>query len=248
MTILRAVNNVKLETHRGNQSITTDQITTDILACMNMAWEDLCKLLPRQAFRQDSSTNGTNIPTVQGTDIYALSGNTYPVQELIIVHYVFNGNNYNLEKIESEQEFWRKFYYQSTSQQRPYVYCPWGFDNSTPRNKQIRLFPIPDQVYTIQYSYYVDPTTIDFTTQTLSSEIPFLPGYLQFALWRGAYYYYLRSYDDPAQTLALSEYTKAQIQQDAAEESDQDGNLQMRFDNMGNRFVDPVTGIRLQKL
>jgi hypothetical protein len=245
MTINDAVKRVKLSAHRGDQAITTDQITTDILQCLNSAWEDLIQLLPRQAFRQDSSTNVTNIATVAGTDIYSLSGNTYPVQELIIVHYVFNNNNYNMDKIESEQEFWRKYYYQSSSQNRPYIYCPWGYD--TNKIRQIRVFPIPDQVYTLQYSYYIDPTSIDFRTQSLSADIPFLPGYLQFALWRGAYYYYLKSYDDPAQGQALADYERSKLRQDMSEESDQDGNLQLRLDVLGNRYVDPVTGIRLNK-
>lgn len=246
MQVLDVVNRVKLLSHRGDQTITNDKITTDILNCINLSWEDLCQLLPRQAFRTDSIVNSTDIVTVQGIDIYSMVGNPYPVQELIIVHYSFNGNNYNLQKIESEREFWNKFFYQSASQNRPYVYCPWGFDSNGV--KQIRIFPIPDIAYTLHYSFYVDPTSIDFRTQSLTSNIPFLPTYLQFALWRGTLYYFLKAFDDPGQTVALADYEKAKVRQDISEDADMDGDTQFRFDNMGNRFVDPVTGIRLQKL
>jgi hypothetical protein len=244
MTVNDAINRVKLFSHRGSQAITNDQITTDILNCLNESWVDICQLLPRQAFRQDSDVNGTNIVTVSGQDIYPLSGNTYPVQELIIMHYFFNNVNYNMKKVESEREFWGQYFYLSTAVNRPFVYCPWGFNASGV--KQVRVFPVPDQNYNLKYSFYIDPTTIDFKTLALSAAIPFFPSYLQTALWKGALYYFLKAFDDPAQEIALQDYEKAKMRQDMSEDADLDSDLQFRFDTARTRFVDPITGIRLQ--
>jgi hypothetical protein len=244
MTINDAINRVKLFSHRGNQAITTDQITTDILNCLNESWVDLCQLLPRQAFRQDSDTNGTNITTVNGQDIYSLAGNPYPVQELVIIHYFFNNVNYNMKKCESEREFWGQYFYLSTAVNRPFVYVPYGFDNTGV--KQIRLFPVPDQNYNLKYTFYIDPTTIDFKALLLSAQIPFLPSYLQTALWKGALYYFLKAFDDPAQVNAKADYESAKVRQDISEDADMDSDLQFRFDTARTRFVDPITGIRLQ--
>lgn len=240
MTINDCVKRVKLITHRGDPTITNDQITTDILVCLDMAWKDIAQLLPRQAFRAD----GVDIVTVAGTEIYSLAGNTYPVQELVMIHYIFNNVNYNMKKVESEREFWGQYYYKSAAQNRPFVYCPWGFD--TNHVKQIRMFPIPDQAYTINYTYLIDPTVVEINASLLSNEVPFFPSYLQEAVWKGGVYYYLKSYDDAGQQAAMLDYEKAKTRQDISEDADMDSELQFRFDTQRTRFIDPITGIRLQ--
>lgn len=239
MTLLDVVNRVKLFSHRGNQAVTTDQITSDILIAADVSYADLALKLPRQSFRQD----GVAISTVAGTDIYSITGTSYPAQEYIAFHYLFQNVNYNLNKVESEQEFWHQVYSNNTPQMRPYCYVHWGFDGSGV--KQIRLFPIPDAVYTINWSFYVDPTTVHLNTLALSTEVPFLPSYMQEALWKGALYYYLKSYDDQGQLIALQDYEKAKNMQDIAEDSAQDSNLQMRFDLGPIGEIDQATGIRL---
>jgi hypothetical protein len=240
MTVLDCVNRIKLFSHRGNQAITTDQITTDILNCLNEAWSDLVRMIPREVFRAD----GPDLSTVIGQEIYSLTGYTYPIQEFIQWHYIFQGVNYNLKRIESEREFWGQVYFKTAAQNRPFIYVHWGYDNSG--NKQIRLFPIPDQIYTLNNSYQIDATTIDFKTLTLTSTVPFFPGYMQQVLWKGGLAYFLKAYDDPMAAQRMQEYEMAKIEQDIAQDKFLDSDLQWRFDSNRTRFVDPVTGIRLQ--
>lgn len=207
---------------------------------VNLAISDLATMLPREAFR-----NEVTIPTVQGTDIYAVAtGTSYPVQEIIKIHYVFSSVIYNLKKIESEKEFWGQYYVLNAAQNRPYVYCPWGLDAS--KNKQIRVFPVPDAVYSLVIPYFADITSVMLTVSNLNSELPFLQPYLQKAIWKGARAYYLQSFDDPNAPMAMAEYEKSKVQQDAAEDADMDSDLQFRYDVGRTRYVDPATNIRLQ--
>lgn len=242
MTLLQVVNRVKQFSHRGDQAVTTDQDTQNIIDCVNECFWELALQIPKQAFRAD----GVVIPTVIGTEIYSLAGNTYPVQELIAVHYPFQNQSYNLKKVESEREFWGSIFILSQGHTRPYVYCPWGFDANSPPVKQIRIFPIPDAVYTLNYSYYVDPSIITFTVADLPNQIPFFPSYLMRPLWKGALYYFLKGFDDQTMMgIAKADYDEARLKQNIAEDADLDSDLQFRFDTGQTRFVDPATGIRL---
>ena len=240
MLLLEGVNRVKFLSHRGDQAITTDTITADIVMCFNLAWADIATLLPRQSFRKE-----VTIPTVQGTEVYSIAtSDIYPVQELIKVHYIWNLVNYNLYKCESEKEFWGQYYIANAAQNRPFVYCKWGLDAN--KDLQIRLFPIPNDVYSLIIPYYIDPTAVLLTVADLSSELLILQPYLQKALWKGALYYYLDSFDDPKAESAYLKYKESQLNQDVAEDASLDSDLQFRFDTGRTRFVDPATGIRLQ--
>jgi hypothetical protein len=245
MTLLDVINRVKQYSHRGNIAITNDAETQKIIDCINEAYWEMALQVPKQAFRTDSVINGTDINIVANTEIYSLAGNPYPVQELINVNYIFLTINYNVKKIESEQEFWRQFFVANASHNRPFIYCPWGFDANGV--KQIRVFPIPDQSYTVHYEFFVDPTTVALTTANLNQQIPFFPSYLQRPLWKGALYYYLKGFDDVQMAqMAKMDYDQSRLQQNIAEDADLDSDLQFRYDMGRTRFVDPATGIRLQ--
>jgi hypothetical protein len=239
MILLKMVNKIKRSSHRGTQSLTTDQITADIVDCINDARRDVIKLVPKESLRKDATSP---IATVASTTTYSLASDVaFP----IVFRYTSGGKEYVLAKIQSEREFFEKWYSANSSNNKPLWYLPLGYDGSG--NKQIRLWPTPDAVYSINYAYYKDPTGTDLTVSDLNTSFPDFPNYLQDAMWKGGLYYFLKGFDDPGQGVALSDYEKAKVGDNIAENDASDEGLQFKFDLDGKvAFNDSATGIKLE--
>lgn len=237
MTLLDCVNRVKRSAHRGDQAVTTDAITQDIVDCMNDARRDIIRKLPKHWL----IVYATPIPTVVDQVIYSLE---QPLQEPLYFIYTFQNVTYNLQKIESEREFYQTMYSPTVSAQLPRFYVELGPDPST-GNRRIQIFPKPDQVYTINYAYYKDPTQADIVTTNLNIQVPDIPIYLHDVLWKGTLYYFLKKFDDmPGQQRAELDYTEAIMQADTSENMEADAEMAFRYGNRQS-WYDPTTRFRL---
>lgn len=235
MTLNDIVKRVKRSSHRGDQNITTDSITSDIVLCVNDARRDLVVDLPKDYLRKTGS-----FATSNGTGTYSLASD---VQEPQLFRYTTGGADYWLTKVPSEREFYKLLYSSSISNNKPRYYFDAGLD--TNKARQILLFPTPDATYTINYTYYKDPTATELSTSDLNTEIPDVPSYVQNALWMGALYYFLKGFDDKLQGVAKSDFEQALQKSQNSEESDQDDDKRFRFDIDTHDFRDPTTGIRI---
>lgn len=233
MILLDCVNRVKRLSHRGNQAVTTDQITQDIVDCMNDARREIIQKLPKHWL---ITLCQTPITTVQGTTDYSLE---QPLQEPLEFHFTFNNVLYVLKKVDSIREFDQTLFTPNVSQQYPRFYVELGPDSSG--NRQIKVFPTPDQAYTIFYYYFKDPTQTDFTVSNLSIQVPDIPIYLHDILWKGALYYFLAQYDDLAMTQkAEKDYQEAFLQIEISENQEMDNELAFRYGNK-TMWYDPTT-------
>lgn len=240
MTLNDMVIRIKDRSHRGNPAITTDEITNQIIRCINDARRELIRYVPRQFLRVDSPAPLiATYPTV----LYSLD---IVVQEPIIFRYTFDNVEYVLKRIESEREFYLTLFIKSQSPNRPFFYVEKGFD--TLGKRQIEIYPIPDPVigpFTINYSYYKDPTRAELTSVDLTTEFPDFPSYMQDAVWKGGLYHFLKQFDDQLGAVAKVDYDKANMDLQIAEDSDQDMELSLRWGFGKINYRDPTTGIRL---
>ena len=239
MTLNDIVIRVKERSHRGKITVTTDEITAQIVRAVNDARRELVRHIPKFYFRSTASFVVSN-PTV----VYALAAD---LQELLILHYTFNDVEYILKRVESEREFYQTLYIFTQSTNRPFFYVDLGQNSS--KQKQIQIYPTPDTngPYTVNYTYYKDPTQVELTTDDLNEEIPDFPSFVQDPLWKGALYHFLKSFDD-AQGMAIAklDYDKAVLEMDEAEDQDMDEELTWRWGFSRMWPYDPVTGIKLQ--
>ena|SRR5579859_2007552 len=237
MLLNDVVNRVKDRSHRGNVNITTDDVTAQILRAINDARRELIRFLPKQFLRKTSFITVSN-PTIT----YSLASDC---QEPLILHYTFQGVEYILKKIESEREFYINLYIFTQAQNRPFFYVDMGYDAS--KNRQIQIYPIPDLngPYTVNYTYFKDPTMTDLGTADLAIEFPDFPSFMQDAIWKGALYHFLKNFDDPLQQVAKADYDASILALDIAENEDQDLELCIRWGMSRLLYRDPSTGIRL---
>lgn len=231
-----AVKKVKRYTHRGNRDTTTDDITEDIVDAINDARRDVLKELPKRWRWKEGSPD---LAFVQGTSVYSLASD---VQELILLRYVDSGTPFNFHKIDSDREWFQSVFSPSVAQTRPTAYREIGPDGS--ENKQIEIFPVPDKAYTGKYEYYRKITT-NLTVADLSTEIPDIPDEVQDVLWKGAMYYFLKGFDDPAQGIAKIDFDKALMEVNKADEQDQDTDLSFRWSTGSSEPRGPQTGMRI---
>ena len=240
MLLNTLVKTVKRDTHRGSQAVTTDQITTDIVANCNRAIREVVKLLPKRFwFKQSTVAMTVGVAGTPAT--YSLASDC---QEPILFHYTSSGSVYRLKKIDSDAEWIDQIWNVAQAVDRPRFYRELG-PNSSTGYKQIEVFPIPNGSYTLNYEYYRTKGS-DLTTANLESEIPDLPDYLHDILEKGAVYYFLKSFDDPAARpdgSAERDYLRAQLQLENADERDIDSDNQMRW-GMGQPNLLPP-GFRL---
>jgi hypothetical protein len=245
MLVSDLVNRVKTRTHRGDTSITNDAITQQIIDGINDSRREVIRLLPKQWLRKESTFN-TVIATNQTAPLpkYDLPADC---QEPVMLRYNFNGADYFLTKVESEREFYLNVFGTSVVQNKPLFFFDAGVNQST-SCRQVYVWPIADQVYTIYLTYQMDPTLVDLTTSDLSSQMPVFPSYVQDVLWKGARFHFLENFDDAMLPQAEKEYKEAMEAVEEADERDLDNDLQFRMD-IGRRITDfrsPGTGIRLK--
>ncbi len=231
---------VKTRAHRGDITITNDSITQAIIDAINDARREIIRLLPKQWLRSTYTFS-----TVIGQNLYDLPADC---QEPVLLRYTSNNVDYTLSKVESEREFYLNVWGTAVSQNKPRYFFDAGVNQAT-NCRQVFLFPTPDAIYTpVNLTYMMDPTLVDLTVANLAVTIPVFPSYVQDALWKGAYYYFLKSFDDPAGTMAKADYDQAKEAIEEADDRDLDSDLSFRFDlNIRNRDTrDGTTGIRLQ--
>lgn len=220
MLLNTAVKNVKRYSHRGDQTVTTDTITTDIIAAVCDARRDLVKFLPKRYLHKQATAP---LSLVNGTAVYSLASD---VMEPILFRWTLTNCLYLPKKIDSDREWYQIVYSPSQSNSIPKFYRELG---PVSQIKRVEFFPVPDQSISCDYEYYKDPCATELAVSDLSTEIPDFPGYLQDALWKGAMYYFLKGFDDPAQVAAKSDYDAAINALNIADDSDQDSDLSFRF-------------------
>ncbi len=240
MILNTIVQTIKRKSHRGNQSITTDQITLDIIACINETAREVQRMLPKRIW-WNALTFNTTVGSVGVPARYSLDPS---VQELSMIQYTtpsasgFPGVYYVVTKIDSDREWLTQIWNPVTTTQRPMWFREIGPDASG--NKQIELFPIPDAVYTINYEFY-RLRSPDMTVSQLSSAIPDIPDQYQDVLEKGALYKFYKQFDDPQQAVALKDYEDARKDMNVADENEYDTDLRIRLGKV--RFELP--GFRL---
>lgn len=240
MILKEHVDRIKDRSHKGDVNITTDNLTAQILRAIEDSRRDLVRYLPKHFLRKDATPLTWSFG---GPNIVSLASD---VIDPIIFRYTFQNVEYVLKRIESEREYYLTLYIKAQSPNRPFFYVEKGLDGSG--NRQMEIYPPCDTngPYTINYSYYKDPTKIKLTTADLNIEFPDFPSYMQDALWKGGLFYFFNNFDDSQmQATAQADYALAKQQLDEIEDSDQDLELQIRWGFGKINYRDPTTGIRL---
>lgn len=235
MLLNTVVKAVKRKSHRGSQSVTTDQITTDIVACVNESIRDLQKLLPKRYWHK-SGTVALSLGVAGTPAVYSLASDC---QEPIAFHFTSNSAYYKLEKVDSDKEWLNQIWSPTSPVNLPRYYREIG-PNSSTGYKQIEVFPIPNGSITLNYEYYKTKGS-DLTTSDLNTEIPNFPDHVQDAVEKGALYYFLKGFDDPNGEIAKRDYEEAKLALEISDERDMDSDLRLRFGLM--RY--DVPGFRL---
>lgn len=206
MNVGDAVKRVKDRSHRGDVNITTDNITDQIVRTINDARREVVRKVPKEWLRKAGT-----LSVIGGTTVYSLASD---VQTPILFRYTSASIERFIELVESEREFYLNVYNASAAAGRPLYYTKLGPDGSG--NKQIQIFPTPNASYTVTYPYYKDPTGTDLTTLDFNTEIPDVPKWMHDCVWKGALYYFLKSFDDPAQEIAKQDYDQSLAELDAS--------------------------------
>lgn len=233
MLLNTVVKTVKRKSHRGSQTVTTDTITSDIIACINEAIRDVCRLVPKRYFFKQ----GTIALTVGTQAVASVWSMPSDVNEAILFHYTANNSVYKLLKIDSDAEWISKIWNINQAVNRPIYYRELGSNAST-GYKQIEVFPIPDASYTLNIEYYKNKPT-DLTTADLSTEIPTIPDMVQDVLEKGALYYFLKGFDDNLQMVAKKDYEEAKLEMEIADERDIDSDQRIRFNMAKSNMLPP---------
>lgn len=220
MTLNDIVKRIKDRTYKGSTSVTTDEVTAQIIRAINDCRRKIVRQLPKEYFRK----TGT-LSIVQGTTTYSLASD---VLEPLLFWFETGGALYHLTKVPTEKEFRQLVYDPNSSQNNPEFYFDAGRDSSGYR--QIVLFPTPSGALTVNYTYYKDPTRTELTTSDLATEFPDIPSSLQDVVTHGAMWLFLKCFDDvSAQDRAKMEFDRALIEMDIAEEMDLDDLPALRY-------------------
>lgn len=236
MTLNDLVIRVKERTHRGNNLITSDDITAKIIRAVNDSRREVIRFVPKDWLR-------TQAPLVMtlGDPRLDLPADC---QELVLVRYKYNNQSYIPSKIATEREFYHSVFTLPEQHGKPNYYFDSGVNSAT-ACRQITFYPIPDFAYLTEVLYMRDPTKIDLAVSDLATEIPDIPGYLQDVLWKGAKYHFLECFDDPNRPAAKQEYRECLIALDIADEQNLDDSDRFRMDSGSNHF-NADNGIRLK--
>ena len=237
MLLSTIVKSVKRKSHRGAQGTTTDQITTDIIACVNEAVRDVSKLIPKRYwFAQETIALSAGTQATPYTA--SLASNC---QESNNFWYTLSGSNYTLQKVDSDKEWVNKYWNVSQVPQQPLYYREIG-PNSSTGYKQIEIFPMPNTTYTLNHEYY-KTKGVDLTTAELASELPTIPDHVQDVVEKGALYYFLKGFDDGAGEIAKRDYEEAKLAMDISGDRNLDSDLRLRWNMMRGNLLPP--GFRL---
>ncbi len=223
MLLSTAVKTIKRKSHRGDQTITTDLITTDIIACINEAIRDVVKFLPKRFWFKQGTIAVTS--GVVGTPhVLSLPSDC---QEPIDFYYVSSSAIYHLVKIDSDREWIRGIWNPAGSLGKPMFYREIG-PNSSTAYKQIEIYPPSDASYTVNIEYYKTKGT-DLTTSDLASVIPDIPDYCLDVVEKGGLYYFLKGFDDSMQGVAKGDYAEAKLALEVADEQNLDSDIRIRL-------------------
>lgn len=204
--------------------MTTDQITTDIIACANEAIRDTYKLIPKRYFWKQATISVT--PGTQGVpSFWSLASDC---QEPIVFWYIWSPGNsqFQLSKIFSDMEWFSAVWNVNTTPYQPIYFRDIGLDVSGSR--QIEIFPAANVPLTVNYEYYIKKP-VDLNTGNLTQEIPVIPDLYHDIIAKGALYYFLKGFDDSAAQIAKGDYDGAKLAIEIADEQNQDGELSIRW-------------------
>ena len=234
MILNSIVKSIKRKSHRGNQNVTTDQITLDIIACVNETAREVQRLVPKRFWWKKD-----NIDVAAGTAgtpaTFALPTDC---QEPSLLYYVHENAFYLIKKMDSDREWISQIWNPVMGTQRPMWFRELGPD--VDGKKQFEIFPIPDQEYLLTLEYYRVKGD-EYTTTDLPNEITNIPDYVQDVLEKGGLYKFLKQFDDNGAVAAKLDYDKAILDFNNADEADMDGELRIRLGTV--RFELP--GFRL---
>ena len=223
MILNTLVKTVKRKSHRGNQAVTTDLITQDIIACVNEAARELARLIPKRYWWAQSSFD-TIIGTTGVPAVYSLDP---AVQEPIAFYYVANGSVlYTMAKIDSDHEWLRGIWNPIMPPNFPRLFRQIGPDADN--NKQIEIFPVANAIYTVKYEYY-KIRHADLTVDDLASEVPNFPDWVQDAIEKGALYLFLKGFDDAGLLGAKTDYEEAKMALEISDEQNKDSDIRIRL-------------------
>ena len=234
MLLNTIVKTVKRKSHRGSQTITTDQITTDIIACINEAIREVARLVPKRYWFKQGSAIPLTVGVVGTPAVYSLSSDT---QELILLHYTSGGSLTRLTKVDSDKEWMDSIWDPNGALGAPRYYRELG-PNASTGYKQIEVYPIPNGSYSLANEYYKNKPS-DLTTADLATEIPTIPDSVQDAVEKGGLYYFLKGFDDSLQAVAKKDYEEAKLDMEIADERDVDSDLRIRFNMTGRGNLPP---------
>ncbi len=224
MILNTLVKTIKRESHRGNQSVTTDAITSDIIACANESIRDIYKLIPKRYFWKQSTiavTAGTQgVPS-----FWSLASDC---QEPIVFWYIWSPGNsqFQLSRVFSDIEWFHAVWNVNTTPYQPIYFRDIGLDTSG--NRQIEIFPSANTSLTLNYEYYIKKPA-DLLVGDLASEIPVIPDLYHDTIAKGALYYFLKGFDDNSAAIAKGDYDAAKMAIEIADEQNQDGDLSLRW-------------------
>ncbi len=212
------VKKIKEKSHRGDKTITTDDITATIISCVTDALRDVVKQVPKR-----SLWTQTTLAVLDGTATYALAAD---LGELDVIRYTVGTDIRLLKKIMSDKEWYEQVYNLNTPDDDPRYYREIGPDASG--YIQIELFPVPSTNRTATYDYYKDHSKNELTTSDLSTEIPYF-GKNTDVLWKGGLYYFLKCFDDGSQAMAKMDYEESKLAFEKKDDADEDADIRFRW-------------------
>ena len=121
-----------------------------------------------------------------------------------------------MTRVDDERDFYHQIFRTGATEGLPIYYFDAGMDTGTTPQRQIIVSPTPDRSITLNVHYYANWTTEELSTTELSDDLAKhqLPIQYHNTVWKGGLYYFLRSFDDPAMSLAFQDYTQALAQID----------------------------------
>lgn len=230
MILNTIVKTVKRKSHRGSQALTTDQITTDIVAAVNETIREVVRMIPKRFFFKQG-TVALSAGTAGTAAVYSLPSDC---QEPINMHFTVSNALYVLQKIDTDKQWIEGIWNPAGSTNLPQFYREIG-PNATTGYKQIELYPIPNASITLNVEYYRTKGT-DLSTSDLNSEVTIIPDTFQDVLEKGATYYFLKGFDDSAAGIAKMDFDNAKKDYENGDDQDRDNLPAFKFGRANYRL------------